>query len=516
MSASSARHWQRANAYLQQQRLPAAQVELEALRALAPDDWRCGLLAARLAWHADHPREAAALALQAVQHLPAQPDAVCEAVHTLLQVGETRAARRGFDAPVWPAADADKLARYVDFAHRFGEHALALAALERLLGTRARDGGLHFQRGLQLEYLGRLDAAAAEYAVCLALTPEQGQAAYQWAWLHRAADAERLRAAIERGVARAAPRSREQADFAFARYHLLEDAGDLDGAWRALDAANAIMHGQLGAIATQQLEGIAHFTDWIAAHPLRVFEAAPASPCPIFILGMPRSGTTVLERMLANHSQVQAAGELPDFGQQLACVADTLSTYSEAFYARLPALDFAALGRRYLAQTAWRARGRSYFTDKQPANWMLAGLIHAALPHAKLLHLVRAPMDVCFSNWRARFATYAWSYDFATLARYHALQARLLRQWQDRYPGAIFEVSYAALVREPAATLRAVFDYCGLAWEAGCEDLARNTGAVATLSAAAVREPVHARALGQWQRYAAQLEPLRSRLAAEP
>ncbi|HEU0277557.1 MAG TPA: sulfotransferase [Rhodanobacteraceae bacterium] len=515
MSHSSERHWQRGNAYLAQRQLAAARIELDALRSLAPDDWRCGLLAARLAWHADRPRDAAGLALQAVELLPAQVDAVCEAVQTLLLTGETQAARRIFGELAWVAADPDTLARGVDFAHRFGLHARALAGLDRLLATYPDDGPLHCQRGLQLEYLGRLDGAVAEYAACLALAPAYGQAAYQWARLHRSVDRAHLDAAIERGLRAAAPGSRDQADLEFARYHVLEDAGDSSAAWRALVQANAIMHAHTGAVTARQLRGLAQFDAWIAGHALPVAGAAPLAPRPIFVLGMPRSGTTVLERMLGNHSGVATAGELPDFGQQLAYVADTASTYSDAFYARLPTLDFGALGRRYVAQTGWRAQGRPWFTDKQPGNWMLAGLIHAALPQARILHVVRDPVDVCFSNWRARFITFPWSYDLATLAAYHAIYRRLMRRWQALYPGSILDVPYADLVRQPEATLRRVFGFCGLAWEPGCEDLIRNANPVATLSAAAVREPLHARALGQWQRYAVQLEPLRDRLAAE-
>jgi hypothetical protein len=513
MSHAVARHWERANLYLQQQRLPAARIELEALRAAAPDDWRCGLLAARLASRSGQPRVAASLAVPAAARVPDESDAVCEAVHTLLEVGETRLARQAFERPVWGGASDATLARYIDFAHRFGEHATALAALERLLAAHTDDGPLRFQRGLQLEYLGQLDAAARAYAACLALAPGFGQAAYQWARLHRSADGAALRTAIGRGLAVAPAGSRDRADFEFARYHALEDLGDTAGAWPALARANAIMRGHMGAAATRQLAGLRQFAAWVDAHPPFPLAASAASPCPLIILGMPRSGTTVLERMLGNHSQVVAAGELPDFGQQLMVVADTPSTYSETFYARLPTLDFDALGRGYSSQTAWRAHGRAYLVDKQPSNWMLAGLMHAALPNAKILCLGRDPMDVCFSNWRARFATYAWSYDFAALAEYHALYTRLMDAWRRLYPGAILDVAYADLVGEPETTLRRVLDFCGLPWEAGCADLVRNANPVATLSAAAVREPLNARGIGQWRRYAVELEPLRQRLA---
>lgn len=267
MSRAAVRHWERANLYLQQLRLPAARLELDALRALAPDDWRCGLLASRVAARSGQSRAAVALALRAVEHVPAQPDAVCEAVHALLEVGETRLARDAFLRPVWADADDATLARYVDFAHRLGEHTTALAALERLLVAHPDDGPLHCHRGLQLEYLGRLDAAAQAYATCLTLAPGYGRAAYQWARLHRAPDRAALRAVIDRGVTLAPAGSRDQADFEFARYHVLEDLGDTGGAWRALVHANAIMRVHTGPAAARQLEGLRQFEAWVGAHP---------------------------------------------------------------------------------------------------------------------------------------------------------------------------------------------------------------------------------------------------------
>jgi hypothetical protein len=206
---------------------------------------------------------------------------------------------------------------------------------------------------------------------------------------------------------------------------------------------------------------------------------------------------------------------LVDFGNQLHWAADTSHTQGQAFLARLPDLDLAEVGRRYLAQTQWRARGKAFYIDKQPPNWVLAGLIHAALPHARLLHMARDPIDLCFSNWRAFFGdTYAYSYDMAGLAAYHQVYLRTMAHWREVMPNAILDVSYADLVSEPEAVMRRVFAHCGLQWEPGCLDMRSNAAPVATLSAAQVRTPLHARAFGEWRRYQSQLEPLRRALEA--
>lgn len=513
------RHWERAGAYLRQGQVRAARVQLESLHARAPDDARTHLLAARIAWREDHPAEAAAHALEAARFAPDAPGARCDVIETLLLAGEPAAAHALLEREALGGAmPADVALRHVDLHHRFGEHAAALAILDRLLGANPADGALRSHRGQQLEFLGRRDEAASEYTACLRLAPGFARAAYQLARLHRRADAEVNLALVEHGLRSTAAGTRDHAEFEFARYHLLEDLGRFDAAWAALASANAAMHALTGASAARQQANLRRFHALVSAHPAAVAHARASAPRPIFMLGLPRSGTTVLERMLGNHPQVASGGELVDFGQQLLRVADTCSNYSDTFFTRLPTLDLAEVGRRYRAQTAWRAHGRPCLVDKQPANWMLAGLIHAAVPDAKILHLVRDPLDVCFSNFRARFVgdTFAWSYDLAALADQYRAYRGLMALWRAQYPGAILDVPYAALVQRPEETLRGVLDFCGLAWEPGCEDLTRNTAPVSTLSASAVREPVHARALGEWRRYAAQLEPLRRRLESVP
>jgi hypothetical protein len=229
---------------------------------------------------------------------------------------------------------------------------------------------------------------------------------------------------------------------------------------------------------------------------------------------MARSGTTLLERMLGNHSRVAVAGELMDFGAQLHWMADTRNAQSDTLISRLPDLDYAELGQRYLAQTQWRAHGKTFFIDKQPPNWVLAGAIHSALSRAPILNLVRDPMDTCFSNWRAYFGdACAYSYDVDALAAHFQDYRRTVTHWHRLMPGAILDVPYAELVSEPEATLHRVFDFCGLDWEPDCADITRNASPSATLSAAQVRAPLRRDTGGQWRRYARQLAPLNAALS---
>jgi hypothetical protein len=220
--------------------------------------------------------------------------------------------------------------------------------------------------------------------------------------------------------------------------------------------------------------------------------------------------------MLGNHSCIAAAGELTDLGAQLQWAADTFAVRSDEFLLQMDSLDLPDLGSRYLAQTQWRARGKPFFIDKQPSNWPFAGLIHAALPGARILHLARDPMDLCFSNWRSFFGdTYEYTYDMQALAAHHEDCRRTMAHWRESIPSAFLEVSYPDLVNDPQKVMHEVLDFCGLAWEPACSDVLGNAAPVATLSAAQVRQSIRTDTGNQWRRYASQLLPLREALNLE-
>ena len=179
--------------------------------------------------------------------------------------------------------------------------------------------------------------------------------------------------------------------------------------------------------------------------------ATHKGPQPIFIIGMMRSGTTLLDRMLSNHSKVASAGELDAFGLQLRWIADHRTTLDDVVLQRAADLDYAELGKRYLEQTQWRTADKAFFIDKLPRNWMLAGLIRRALPQARILHMVREPMALCFSNYRALFSErYPYTYDLGALASYHRQYVRVMAHWHQAMPGQILDVAYADLVRTPS------------------------------------------------------------------
>jgi hypothetical protein len=295
----------------------------------------------------------------------------------------------------------------------------------------------------------------------------------------------------------------------------LDDLGRYEEAWHALQRGNDVMRRRLGHDRSAERAIFDALIDRFDMEMSTDDAIAPQGPIPIFIVGMPRSGTTLLERILGNHSMVMPAGELAEFPRQLRWTAD-LHGHALVDLPLLEAcerLDFPLLGRRYLEQTQWRAQGRRFYVDKLPPNFMLIGFIRRALPHARILHMVRDPMDVCFSNYRALFGdAYAYSYDLESLGHHHRQYQRLMRHWHRVLPGSVLDVDYDELVRETAVAARRVLEFCGLPHEADCVDTSRNASPVATLSSAQVRAPIHQRALGEWRRYEKQLQPLREAL----
>jgi tetratricopeptide (TPR) repeat protein len=510
--------WEHAQAQIRARRLPAAQGHLEHL--LQRDPWHvpARLLLASVVLGQGRVRGAAEQLKYAAFALPEDPDLIRRVAQSLFKVGETVTARATLQHPaVARLRSGPALAALAHIHQGLGQHEQALEMMDRARACGMDGPDFRYFRAIQLQFNGRLAEAEAELVACLALGPTFGRASVTLARLHRWSAADNHLDFIAQRLGEVAQGTEDHAAFEFARYKELEDLGDHDAAWDALARANGLMHARLGydgAAEEALFEAIAGTCDAdFCAPQAHRFDG----PQPIFIVGMPRSGTTLLERILGRHSQVTPAGELTDFPRQWRWVADRHghALVDAGLLAAASDTDFAEVGRRYLEQAQWRAEGRPYFVDKLPPNFQLAGAIRRALPQARILHMRRDPMDLCFSNWRALFGdAFGYSYDLDALAGHHRRYRRLMAHWHAVMPGAIHDVDYAALAGDTEATARALLAYCGLPFEAGVLDDAGNAAPVATLSSVQVLGPIRAR-LAEWQPYARQLEPLRAALARD-
>jgi len=511
--------WQHGQDAIRGKRLAEARVAFEHLLRLQPTHFGARLLLASVHLAQDHPRAASQELLAAARALPGDPAAVVRIAQALRPMGETNATRALLAHPLLARADnAHTLVTAAHVQQELGGHAQALALLDRAIALGLDNPDIRYFRAVQLQFHGRLAEAEAELERCLRMGPTFGRASLMLARLRRAAPQRNQLEFIARRIAQVERGSEDEAAFEFARYTELEALGRDAEAWASLERGNALMHARLRDSEAARFDEDA-LLDAIVAKATPAFlqpaadtepPASPAHPQPIFIIGMPRSGSTLLESRLGRHSHIASAGELIEFHKLWRQCADA-NGRAIVDPALLDAkADFAEVGRRYLEQTRWRAQGRAWFIDKLPPNFWIAGFIRKALPQARILHMARAPMEVCFSNWRAMFGdSYPYSYDQQALAAHHARYRRLMRHWHDAMPGVIHDVDYAALVADPQATLRAAMAHLGLDFDAALLDEGLDAGPSATLSSAQVRAPLSDRHRDDWQRYAAQLEPLR-------
>ncbi len=259
----------------------------------------------------------------------------------------------------------------------------------------------------------------------------------------------------------------------------------------------------------------------VARHDAATLFTGPAgdpSEEPIFVIGLPRSGTTLVESILAAHSEVLAPGELQAFPQACVAMVGTLTGDNPdklEFVERALELNPAELGRRYLTATRPQTGDRPRFVDKLPLNYLYAGLIHRALPRARIIALEREPMDSCYAMYKTLFTgAYPFSYDLDDLGHYHLAWQRLMRHWREVLGPALLMVRYEDLVADQEGVSRRLLAHCGLPWQPACLDFHHRAGAVTSASAAQVRQPLYASSIGRWRAYEAELAPLARRLAS--
>lgn len=245
--------------------------------------------------------------------------------------------------------------------------------------------------------------------------------------------------------------------------------------------------------------------------------APDVAPLPIFIVGMPRTGTTLLDRILGNHSLVTSLGERNDFA---AAVSHATGRFFRSAlhgdHLELPQLDWRRAGELYLQRLRSIAAEARSVIDKNPQNLCNIPLILRALPNARVLCLRRDPMDACFSNLKELFqgGAYPYSYALDDLAGHCQRVRGWMEHWERVAPQSVRIVDYENIVKDPAAAIAAVLDFVGLAREDGLHEITRNRSPVSTASSSQVRESIHARGIGAWKRYERQLQPLRARLGA--
>lgn len=451
---------------------------------------------------------------RATQCSPDRADYLAQYARALAMAGHTReavaVADRVFELHSQDARTYDTLGVVYSKANA---HKQAADAFCRAVELQPDHANYRFNLATSFMYFGDLDAAEREYGACIAIDPRYWRAYLGLSQL-RKQTSNRNHIARTRDLLLRDPLDAE------ARLYLhlslakeLEDIGDYPQAfdsYRRGKAAHGVRIGSSGVRDSATFDAIERYFDGVRS-------GAPGddSSEPIFVVGMPRTGTTLVDRILSAHSAVHSAGELGSFsavlhraaGRPARSLAETLANLDRS------GVDWSRLGREYVESTRPGTGHTPNFVDKLPHNFLYLGFIGHALPKAKIICLRRNPMDTCLSNFRQLFALespyHDYSYDLIETGRYYLRFVRLMRYWHRLLPDRIMEIDYERLVDEQENVTHELLDFCELPWESACLRFESNEAPVATASAVQVRSGMNRDSCQRWKRYDTQLKELR-------
>lgn len=402
--------------------------------------------------------------------------------------------------------------------YQSGQAAEALSLLQDAVKSRPQSVLLLTTLAKLFTSTGQLQDAEEIYKKILAQEQYSASACYGLAHLRRFSNADTpIREKMEQILAddRLAEMQRRNVNFALGKIY--DDCGEYDKAFQYYRAGNAIEHTRLNYDRKAQ--------DKLVADTMEVFTGDFFSRCadfgctgklPIFIVGMPRSGTTLIEQILASHPEVHGAGELTFFY--------TLSMQPEALFGiksvwpywcrELDRNNSSLIVQAYLELLRRHSATARYVTDKMPGNFLYLGLIRALFPSAPVIHCRRDPLDVCLSIYFQLFQRrHSYAYDLMDIGHYYLQYARLMAHWRKVLPGPFLEINYAELVKDPESHSRKMIDFCGLPWDASCLDFHKLERNIRTASDWQVRQPVYDRSLARWKHYEKYLGPLQELFA---
>jgi len=458
------------------------------------------------------------LALECLQRAvainPGRADYMAQLARALAQASEPGKALVAADkAMVLGPKDAmtlDTLAVVYTQAHAYEK---AVDAFAKVVEIEPRAARFRFNYATALVHAGDVDGAEREFEACLERDPHYWKAYLSLAQLRRQTQESNHIARLQ-GLLASVDETPESA--LFLNVALCKEYEDL------ADYPRAFQHLTVGKRAARHAHGYSSESDEAMfslikqVAPVRVpASAGYQSDEPIFVMGMPRTGTTLIDRIISSHPDVYSAGELQNFGVALkrASGSRTQQMLDMDMLGRSRHLNWAQLGEQYLQSTRPSTAGKPRFVDKLPHNFLFAGFIAAALPKAKLICLRRNPMDTCLSNFRQLFALnsryYNYSFDLLDTGRYYLMFDDLMRFWRESLGDRLLEIEYEAMVGDQETHTRNLLAFCGLEWNDACMRFEENAAPVATASAVQVRSGMNRDSLYRWKRYGDKLDPLR-------
>ena len=393
------------------------------------------------------------------------------------------------------------------------EQSKAIAFFERAVAAQTDNAHFIYNLAAAQRMVGQLSEAERNCDRVIALKPQEYAAYYIRADLRRWTSDDNHIGEMESLLLSGIRHWRSEMTLRFALAKECDDIGDHEKSFNYVKSACDLQRSHLDYDVQDDVKVIEEI--------IRAHNKASLSKCtsghdsqePIFVLGLPRTGTTLVERIIGSHSQVYAAGELNNFAIKFTrAIADQTEarepTKGEMVRLSLQ-LDFRALGSSYIESTRPRTGQKAHFIDKMPQNYLYCGLISRALPNAKIILLDRNPMDSCYAMYKTMFTgAYPFSYELGDLGAYYLAYRRLIDHWNQVLGDRMLIVRYEDLVTDTELTAQRLLEYCDLPWEDACLDFHSNAAPTGTASAVQVRQPVYSSSVDKWRIYASQLRPL--------
>lgn len=472
--------------------------------------WLFGSIVALLAGNKAH---ALALIAEWLAADPSDVQCLLQKAECLLALGDRAAALKAADRAAQGAKEVLALDAVGKFLAHAEDHQGALEAFDRALGIAPDHPVLRAARADAHRILGNLDLAAADYEKVLETQPTAAKALHALVGLRRQSGEHHRVPQLQAALARASDGSPEAAILHFALAKSLDDLGDHAASWEHLRAGNAMERARLQYSAADDRSVIDQTIDAFAN--VETPRPDTTGERPVFIVGLPRSGSTLVERIIGSHSKVHSAGELTVLPEAIDAAirrfAEPQTLDRDRYIAAQRDVDPGVIAQEYLARVVDLRGGRERFTDKLLTNFLHCALILRAFPAAHIVHVTRHPLAACYAIYRTRFAgTHTFAYDLKEIGEFYAGYHKIMAHWHRVLPGRILTVAYEDVVKALEPTTRRLLDALELPFEAACLDFQRNPAPVKTTSMVQVRQPLYDSALHQWHNYAPQLAPLRS------
>lgn len=444
---------------------------------------------------------------------PTDQNAINLELEALVLCGEIQAVRDAVnDLRNAGSPDASGLARLAEVATQIGDQELAVSLNQAALALRPADTQLRFNLAAAQLALGHMGKAEDHLDAVVSAHPKDGDAWYNRSTLRRQTTASNHVAELK-GVLPGIVGQAGEMPARFALAKELEDLGRYEESVHQLKTAAALRRAHMQYRVEQDCQTLSQITQTFDDTYARRPDEGHLSDSPILVTGLPRSGTTLVDRILSSHDDVASVGEVNDL--PLAIMEECGSVQSKTeLVEKSSAIEPAGIGRNYAQRLMRREPSARRILDKTPLNFLYLGLVAKALPNASIIHVRRQPMDAAYAMFKTLFRMgYPFTYSFDDLAEYMIAQHQLMAHWRALFPGRIIDVDYEDLVAHQEPASQKLLQQAGLEWQPQVLDFHRNQSPSATASAAQVRQPIHTRSVGLWRHYERELEPLRQRLS---